>query len=120
MPARFPAPILAALDAAVEITIHTATTPPEGIAIWVVTVDGQAYVRSYRGRRGKWYAGALADPSVSVTLDGEPLGAHLSPVDAPSDIAAVSAALARKYAASSYLAAMLREDVLATTLLLSP
>lgn len=120
MPDTFPARILAALDAAREIAIHTGTTPPSGTIIWVVVADGAAYLRSYRGRRGKWYGGALADPAVAVTLDGRTIRGRVAPVDDPARIAAVSAAFALKYAGSPYLAPMQAAEARATTLLLSP
>jgi hypothetical protein len=118
-PATFPASLRAALAGAVEISIHTATTPPAGIVIWVVLVGEDAYVRSYRGRRGKWHAGALADPAVSITVDRETHPARVEEVTDPATIAAVSAAFLAKYAGSPYAAAMVAEATLATTLRLS-
>jgi len=119
-PATLPAKLRAALAAAVEITIHTATTPEAGVTIWVVAVGEEAYIRSFRGRRGKWHAGALADPAVSITVDGETHPARVEEVTDPATIAAVSAAFLAKYAGSPYAAAMVAEPTLATTLRLAP
>ena len=102
-----------------EITVHTALTPARGVVIWVVVVNGTAYIRSYRGRRGKWYAGTRANPTVTLEVNGQSIPGRIAEVTDPAEIAAVSHAFAAKYAGSSYLPAMLAEEILATTLRLS-
>jgi hypothetical protein len=41
--------------------------------IWVVVVDGEAYVRSYRGESGGWYRQARAEGLATIGVDGRAL-----------------------------------------------
>ena len=45
--------------------VHVAT-PRKRLPIWAVVVDGEAYVRSYRGERGAWYRRALREGRVEI------------------------------------------------------
>jgi hypothetical protein len=45
--------------------VHVAT-PTKRLPIWAVVVDGEAYVRSYRGERGAWYRRALREGRVEI------------------------------------------------------
>src|SRR3954452_4909856 len=38
--------------------------------VWIVVVDGEAYVRSYCGPSGAWYRGALADGWAVLVVNG--------------------------------------------------
>jgi len=48
--------------------------------IWVVVVDGEAYVRSYRGESGGWYRQARADGLATIGVDGRALEVGVEPV----------------------------------------
>lgn len=69
-----------------------------GRTVWVVVVDGEAYVRSAFGRRSAWYRRVLrrADTAVEVAA-GVRLGVVLRPVDKPALVERVSAAYRAKY-----------------------
>lgn len=105
-------------DAEVEIS----TTKQDGTAvtttIWSVVVDGTAYVRSVRGRRGAWYRRALARDGSGFSIDGAVHPVHLVPVDDEQTLAAVDAALETKYRArwSSSTDAMLTDEARPCTL----
>ncbi|WP_329191678.1 MULTISPECIES: DUF2255 family protein [unclassified Streptomyces] len=69
-----------------------------GRTVWVVVVDGEAYVRSAFGRRSAWYRRVLrrADTEVEVVA-GVRLGVVLRPVAEPALVERVSAAYRAKY-----------------------
>jgi hypothetical protein len=120
MSSAFPPALRDALAAAGEIRIRTAGTGPKGVMIWAVAVDGVIYLRSYRGRTAKWFAGALADPHGEIDVGDTCVAVTLTPVTDPEVIAAVSRAYLAKYASSPFAAAMVAGDILDTTLLVSP
>ena len=47
--------------------------------IWVVVVDGSAYVRSYQAERGAWYRRALADGRARIAVGDTIVGVGLEP-----------------------------------------
>ncbi|MFL5805375.1 MAG: DUF2255 family protein [Roseiflexaceae bacterium] len=107
-----------------EVAIETRAgpdAPAHRTTIWVV-VDGDAtYVRSVRGTRGRWYREAMACPEVVVYAGERRLPAHVEPVSDLTTIARVSDALLRKYVQwPNDSRAMVREEVLPTTLRLQP
>ena len=90
--------------------------------IWVVVADGVVYIRSVRGEQSVWYQ-ALRNGAEARLVAGStawPIG--VTPVTHPADIARVSEAIRAKYEARwpGPTAAMLRPEVLATTLRVSP
>ena len=88
--------------------------------IWAVVDDGDVFVRSVRGARGRWYQRVLADPSVRLHVGNESLKANAVLSNDPESIERVSEALRRKYPKGSSLDSMLRPEVLPTTLRLEP
>src|SRR3954447_13871707 len=69
-PARFDHHTLTRLADADEIEMRTprGDGTPTSRPIWVVVVDGAAYVRSYAGERGAWYRRARADGRADVRV----------------------------------------------------
>jgi hypothetical protein len=66
-----------------------------------VVVDGEAYVRSYRGLRGAWYRRALADGGAAISVDAQSVDVGVEQaVDEDVD-RRVSAAFRAKYGARS-------------------
>ena len=113
---------LAALAAAKEVDIETRSQAGEThrTIIWIVEREGTVYARSYKGRQGRWYREALADPEVAIHVDGRRLPARATPATDPASIEACSEGLRAKYRRSMSLQAMLVDDVLPTTLKLVP
>lgn len=113
--------LLAQID---EVDIETRAgpdAPARRVTIWVVVDGGIAYVRSVRGVRGRWYREATAFPEVVVYADKRRLPAHIEPVRDPSTIARVSEAFLKKYVQwPDDARAMVRDEVLETTLRLHP
>jgi hypothetical protein len=93
--------------------VHVAT-PRKRLPIWAVVVDGQAYVRSYRGERGAWYQRALRDGRVEI----EGIEARVEPERDPELNERISDAFRAKYGKRSpgSTDAMVTPEVAATTL----
>jgi hypothetical protein len=99
----FDAETLRLLDETREVRIETrrdGDSLEHRTIIWVVVVEGEVFVRSLRGQRGRWYREISSNPEVD----------------------AVSAAFRSKYQQSSPASteAMVRPETLPTTLKLSP
>jgi hypothetical protein len=93
--------------------VHVAA-PAKRIPVWAVVVDGDAYVRSYRGERGAWYRRALREGRLEI----EGVEARVEPEHDPELNERISDAFRAKYGASSRSSteAMVTPEVTATTL----
>jgi hypothetical protein len=91
------------------------------VPIWIVTVDGIVYVRSYRGTDGAWYRHASTHPEGTVKANGFQRDVTFAPAD-PANRDAIDAAYRVKYAryGASYLTTMLGEQAVISTLTLTP
>ena len=118
----FAAADLGALDAAEEIEIETraADGAVHRTIVWPLVKDGVVYLRSYRGRNGRWYREAIDDPAVAIHVDGRRVPARVEPATDEASLRACSEALEVKYRTSYSLAAMLAPNVLLTTIRLVP
>ena len=107
-----------------EVEVETRAgpdAPSHRVTIWVVVDADAAYVRSVRGARGRWYREARAYPEAVVYAGGRELPVHLEPVSDAATIARVSDAVLRKYMQwPNDARAMVRDEVLPTTLRLHP
>ena len=116
---------LNALDRTEEVHIgarQDASSPAHETIIWAVVVDDGPFVRSVRGGKGRWYREASANPEVTIRTNDERVQVRAVPETDARTIEKVSEAIRDKYGASypGPTAAMLREEVLATTLKLLP
>ncbi|MFJ3306898.1 DUF2255 family protein [Streptomyces sp. NPDC086549] len=68
--------------------------------VWVVVLDGEAYVRSAFGRRSAWYRRVLRHADTEAEVAGVRLSVTLRPVDAPELVRRVSGAYRAKYGLS--------------------
>jgi hypothetical protein len=121
---RFAPDVLERLRTTREVRIET-RRPPDGpvhrTIIWVVVDDdGRAYIRTYRGARSRWYREALAAPECTLWVGDEALPVRVVTATDPAQIAAVSRGFEAKYARSQSTSAMVRDEVLDTTLELRP
>jgi hypothetical protein len=95
------------------LVVHVAT-PAKPVPIWVVVVDGEAYVRSYRGERGAWYRRAVREGRVEL----EGIAARVERESDPALNQRVSDGFRAKYGSRSPSStdAMVTPEVVATTL----
>jgi hypothetical protein len=101
------------------------TVRPDGttrhVMIWVVVVDDEVYVRSWKGDRGYWYQAALDAPDEVWLIVGDrtvPVVAR--PAGDEQSIERCSEGLQRKYGRSRSVDSMLVPDILHATMRLEP
>ncbi len=118
----FPPDVLAELAAAEEVEIETRRPdgPPHRTILWIV-VDGEdVFVRSWRGSGARWYREAIANPHVTLHCRDRRIEARVEPATDPDSVTRASAGYRRKYAGDPATPAMIRPEILPTTLRLSP
>jgi hypothetical protein len=108
-----------------EVEIETrrdAKSPLHRVTIWIVPTEEGVYVRSYKGKRGRWYQEALANPQVSIRLGRRQVKARAEPEHNPLLIRAVNVAYRKKYGERwpDETQAILKRSLLPTTLRLTP
>jgi hypothetical protein len=112
-----------ALETVEEIEIETSRggdAPVHRTIIWPAVDQGEVYVRSLNGGRGRWYREALENPDVVIHFEGEAIPARAVHAADEESIARATAGLQRKYADSPYVGTMIRDEILGTTLRLEP
>lgn len=125
MSGSFDAETLRLLHETAEVRIETrrdAEAAEHRTIIWVVVVDGEVFVRSVRGPKGRWFQEIQGHPEGALHVEDRrvPVRAVLE-TDNPTT-EAVSEAIRSKYEERwpGPTAAMLRSDVRSTTLRLEP
>jgi hypothetical protein len=108
-----------------EIEIETsrdAGAPVHRTLIWIVVDGDDVYVRSVRGPSGRWYRELRANPRGAVHAAGRRVAVEAESISDAATIAHVSDLLRAKYQARAPgpTDRMVREEVLPTTLRLSP
>ena len=88
--------------------------------IWVAVDQGEVFVRSVRGHAGRWFQRALADPEVTLRVGDTRFRFRAIPAADDESVRRTSDGLSAKYPKGRSLDAMLRPEVLDTTLLLEP
>jgi hypothetical protein len=121
----FDAETLRLLDETREVRIETRrenASPEHRTIIWVVVVEGEVFVRSLRGPRGRWYREISSNPEGALHVHDDRLSVHAAHATEGAIVDAVSAAFRSKYQQSSPASteAMVRPETLPTTLKLSP
>ena len=104
-----------------EVQIETrrdTKSPLHRTTIWIVPTKSGVYVRSFKGKKGRWYQEALANPQVTIRVGRRKVAARAEPEKSSSVIREVSAAYREKYGERwpDETAPMLRRSVLPTTL----
>ncbi|MDQ6712077.1 MAG: DUF2255 family protein [Candidatus Dormibacteraeota bacterium] len=83
-----------------EVEIETrrdAKSPVHRVTIWIVPTEYGVYIRSYKGKKGRWYQEALATPIVTLRVGPRKLTARAEPEHNPQVVRAVNAAYRKKY-----------------------
>lgn len=125
---RFGADTLALLDTSSTVRIetvdrHAPSAPPRSTIVWIVVEDGDVFVRSVRGFRGRWYQDLLSDPRALLLPDHgrwDPIAVTAELADDAESIGRCSRAIERSYPGDPAVALMLRDDTLPTTVRLVP
>ena len=124
MSQRFDRSVLDLLDAARTVRIETSAGPGREVhrtIIWVVVDEaGRVFVRSVRGRRGRWYRELVANPSGALEVDGQRIPFRAEAADDKERIEACSRGFRTKYRPGGSLDSMLQPEILDTTLELLP
>ncbi|HEX6710919.1 MAG TPA: DUF2255 family protein [Rubrobacter sp.] len=125
MNGSFDTETLRLLDETDEVRIETrrdADAPEHRTIVWVVVVDGEVFVRSVRGPKGRWYRELSSNPAGALHAGEHRIPVHAAPATDEATVDAVSEAYKSKYEESwpGPTAAMLRPEVLPTTFKLSP
>jgi hypothetical protein len=93
---------------------------PVDLPVWIVVVDDEPYVRSYRAERGAWYRRARAAGRMTLVVGGQVLPVLVRPVGDDEVNRRVSEAFIAKYGNRGPGRTMVSEAVAATTLRLAP
>ena len=117
---KFDADTLRALRDTEEVTIRTDKHPRTAVVIWVVVADGEVFVRSARGAKGRWYRDLAAGGSATLEVAGRRLAVQATPATDQASIARASREYLSKYQSSPYVQTVVRAEVLPTTLRLEP
>jgi hypothetical protein len=117
---KFDADTLRALRDTEEVTIRTDKHPQTAVVIWVVVADGEVFVRSVRGAKGRWYRDLAAGGSATLEVAGRRLAVQATPATDQASIARASREYLSKYQSSPYAQSVVRAEVLPTTLRLEP
>jgi hypothetical protein len=117
---NFDADILRELRDSQEVAIRTEKHPESAVVIWVAVADREVFVRSVRGTKGRWYSDLSAGGHATLEFAGRRLAVQAIPVSDPAAVARASREYLRKYQPSPYAQAMVRSEVLPTTLRLEP
>lgn len=116
----FDATLLERLRDVKEVTVETLST--RGVThravIWIVADARHAYLRSVRGRRGRWYRELRDRGTGALHVGGQRVPVRAIPATSPEEIELVSALLRAKYGRSSRAStlAMLQPETLPTTM----
>ena len=117
---KFDADTLRELRDVQEVRIRTEKHPESAVVIWVVVADDEVFVRSVRGPKGRWYRDLANGGPATLEFSGRRLAVQAIPADEPTAIERASRAYLSKYEPSPYAQAMVKPEVLSTTLRLQP
>ena len=117
---KFDAHTLGDVRSTQEVRIRTGKHPDSAVVIWVVAVGDEVFVRSFRGARGRWYRDLAQGGPATLELAGKHVSVQAVPATGAATIDRVSREFLSKYTSSSYAQAMVKADILDTTLRLDP
>jgi hypothetical protein len=118
--ANFDAKTLQELRDLQEVAIRTEKHPKTAVVIWVVVADAEVFVRSVGGTKGRWYRDLAAGGPATLEFASRRLAVQAIPASDSAAVGRASHEYLRKYQPSPYAQAMVRAEVLPTTLRLEP
>jgi hypothetical protein len=117
---NFDADTLCELREVREVSMRTEKHPNSAVVIWVVAADNEVFVRSVYGTKGRWYRDLAAGGPATLEFAGRRLMVQAIPESDPVAVARASREYLGKYQSSPYAQAMVKSEVLPTTLRLEP
>src|ERR1700722_12793312 len=91
------------------------------LPVWVVTVAGEVYVRSYKGVTSMWFRRVEADADQAIHLGAGDVPVHFENVDRLDHVnRAIDAEFNRKYARFDYVGSMSDPAAVEATLRILP
>ena len=117
---NFDADILSELRDVREVAIRTGKHPKTAVVIWAGVAGDQLLVRSVRGTKGRWYRDLAAGGPATLEFAGRRLEVQAVLEKDPGAVDRASREYLRKYRPSPYAQAMVKPEVLPTTLRLEP
>jgi hypothetical protein len=103
------------------IVVHRVGHETKRVPVWVVTVDGDVYVRSYKGVTSMWFRRVQADAHQALGLGSGDTAVEFENVSRHEHVnEAISAAFASKYAKYDYVDAMAAPAAVDATLRIHP
>jgi hypothetical protein len=91
------------------------------VPVWVVTVEGDVYVRSYKGVTSMWFRRVQADAEQAIDLDTSDIPVRFENVDRLDHVNhAIDAEFNCKYAKDEYVSAMSVPAAVEATLRILP
>jgi len=121
--ASWPEPALAELTGREELVLVGSRPGRETIRVpvWVVTVDGEVYVRSYKGVTSMWFRRVQADADQAIHLSTGDVAARFENVDRLDPVNhAIDAEFDRKYVRYDYVSSMSAPAAVEATLRILP
>lgn len=108
------------LTEAAKEDVYIAVPNPDGTLhaptwIWLVAVDGELYVRSYNGVRGRWYTAARREGRARVRFGSVKQDVTLEFPDDEALNQKIDAAYQAKYAGSPYVDGPVNEPMRSAT-----
>ncbi len=104
-----------------ELVISRPEREPQRVPVWMVVVDGELFVRSYRGVTSGWFRRVEADADQAVRIGAADVPVRFENVDRGDPVNhAISAEYNRKYARFDYVAAMSEPAAVEATLRVLP
>jgi hypothetical protein len=94
--------------------------PKSAVVIWAVVAGDQLLVRSVRGTKGRWYRDLAEGGPATLEFAGRRLAVRAVPERDPGAVDRASQEYLKKYRPSPYAQAMVKSEVLPTTLRLEP
>ena len=104
----------------VDVVVPAPGRPDARTPIWVVAVNDDLYVRSWKGEDGIWYRRARRHGAGAIIASGRQHQVRFTAIADPGINAQIDEAYRSKYGNSSYAQAMTRPPATASTMRLDP
>jgi hypothetical protein len=77
--------------------------------------DGEVFVRSLKGERGRWYRELMANPDAVLHVEGDAIPVRAVRAADPDSVERVTRGFQEKYAHSGALGMMIKDEIAPST-----